>query len=113
MAEFPNFDKDRQHPEGLINPRSVEVPDKEKFLTDLGTLLRAKQSSELVGTFQAGVIPIILDTLARDTSEDGVEIVTALYEMIESVKTYYKKREPKPEEPEAEVTVPVKKPETE
>jgi len=87
------------------------VENKDKFLADLSTLLREKKSNELIGTFQAGAIPIILDTLARDTSQKGQTIVAALYKMIEDLKQYYKDREPKIEEKKDEVKIPIKKPE--
>lgn len=72
-----------------FNPEQTE-----KLLTDLTTLLKFKKSSELIATFQAGTIPIMLDVLSRDPGKEGQTIVTALLGQIESLKTYYEKREP-------------------
>lgn len=67
----------------------------EKLLTDLTTLLKFKKSSELIATFQAGTIPIVLDIISRDASKEGREVVSELLTQIERLKTYYESREPK------------------
>ncbi len=98
MDEFPSINP------GQVGITGINVPDKEKFLVDLAQLLKENKGSELVGTFQAGCIPVMLDTLARDTSEAGQNIVTEMYKMITNLKAYYAKRdeEPKEEKPEEE-----------
>ena len=86
MEKFPKLNS--------INPHDVDVPSKEQVLADLAELIKKPQGTEkLVGTFQAGCIPVILDTLARDTSEAGQTIVTAIYKMITDLKVYYASRE--------------------
>ena len=105
MENIPKFDPRRPEKAGL------DVENKDKCLADLSTLLREKKAHELIGTFQAGAIPIILDTLARDTSDKGQKIVAALYKMIEDLKQYYNDREPKVEKKkEEEIKLPVRKP---
>lgn len=59
---------------------------------ELEALLKERKVDELVGTFQAGTIPIVLDVLARDTSDDGKAIVADLFELIEKLKKYYSNR---------------------
>lgn len=102
MEGFSNL-----NPESKVGITGINVPDKEKFLAQLTQMLKENKGSELIGTFQAGCIPVMLDTLARDTSEAGQTIVTKLYKMIDDLKTYYASRENK-EEAEAEVKIPVK-----
>lgn len=98
MDEFPSLNP------GSVGITGINVPDKEKFLVELAQLLKKNKGSELVGTFQAGCIPVMLDTLARDTSEAGQNIVTAMYKMITDLKTYYATREEgsKEEKPDEE-----------
>lgn len=67
----------------------------EKLLTDLTTLLKFKKSAELIATFQAGTIPIVLDVLSRDSTDRGRKVVDALLKQIDELKTYYEGREPK------------------
>lgn len=98
MEDFTQFDPRKSGQAG------VDVPNKTKFMSELGELLKEHQSEELIGTFQAGAIPIILDTLARDTSDRGQKIVESLYKIIEDLKKYYVAREKKDE-----VTLPVEK----
>ena len=95
MDNFPQFDSSKKE-------AGIEVPDKAKFLKDLEGLLRSRQSSELIGTFKAGAIPVILDTLSRDTSKNGREIVDKLYKIIEDLDEYYQERD-KPEEVSGDV----------
>lgn len=87
MEEFPKYDPRRPDQAGL------NVPNKDEFLNQLSGLIRDQKSTELIGTFKAGAIPIILDTLARDTSPKGQKIVEAIYKIIEDVKQYYVDRE--------------------
>ena len=114
MENFPQRDPREDQREQYNHP---QVADSEKFFKELEDLLKARQTRELVGTFQAGTIPIILDILARDTSDGGRKIVNELFKQIELLKEYYDKRESsaKPEkvdEPKEElVNVPVEKPE--
>ena len=107
MDNFPEFNPRNPQEAGL------DVPDKEQFLAKLAEMLKENKGFELIGTFQAGCIPVILDTLARDTSEDGRDIVIAIYKLITDLKTYYAKREKElvEEEEEEEVQIPVEKPE--
>ena len=107
MENVPKFDPRRPEQAGF------DVKNKDKFLSQLSGELKEKQFDELIGTFQAGTIPIVLDVIARDTSEKGQKVVTDLFKMIESLKQYYMGREPKIEKPVIEkdkVQLPVKKP---
>lgn len=100
MEEFPNEFSKRDR--SVAVPK-IDVKNTEKLLVDLTTLLKFKKTSELISTFQAGTIPITLDIISRDPSEEGRKIVTALLKQIEELKNYYKarekKEEAKPEEP--------------
>jgi len=94
MEELPNRagEKRIEFPKEKLDPANTE-----QLLTDLTTLLKFKNSSELIATFKAGTIPIILDVLARDPGKEGQQIVSALLQQIESLKTYYDSRKPKEE----------------
>jgi len=104
MEEFPDSPGERAKQFGLKVEKAFDPRQTEKLLVDLTTLLKHKKSSELISTFQAGTIPIILDVLARDTSNEGQQIVTALLQQIEVLKKYYIDRESK-----QNVEVPVNK----
>lgn len=87
MEDLPKYDTRNPQQAG------VDVPNKEQFLEKLSDLLKENKGSELIGTFQAGCIPVILDTLARDTSEKGQKIVMSIYKIINDLKLYYISRE--------------------
>ena len=103
MENLPNEDSKRiEFKQTGFNPAQTE-----QLLADLTTLLKSKKCTELISTFQAGTIPIMLDILSRDTTTEGQKIVTALLQQIESLKNYYDKRE-KEGEKEEELRKPVK-----
>lgn len=99
MDNFPQFDPSKNEQAG------VDVPDKHKFLKDLEGLLKSRQSSELIGTFKAGAIPVLLDTLSRDTSKKGRDIVDAIYSIIQDLQEYYSVRDNPEGVPEQEVDI--------
>jgi len=89
MEKISNEDSQRiEFKKQGFNPAQTE-----QLLADLTTLLKSKKCSELISTFQAGTIPIMLDILSRDTTVKGQEIVTSLLQQIESLKAYYDVRE--------------------